>query len=148
MGAFPVVREGDRDSEESNGVIKVQRLLRHHGLDVAADHDFGPATAAAVREFQQANGLDADGVVGDRTWSALIVVVKQGDSGQAVLAVQSQWRFIHIDGVFGPGTQALVRAFQEGAGLDADGIVGPMTWQRMGNGPIIDAPEGLRSAGA
>jgi hypothetical protein len=33
-----------------------------------------------------------------------------------------------IDGVFGPQTEAGVRAFQESVGIPADGIVGPQTW--------------------
>ena len=98
-------------------------------------------------EFQRDNSLEADGIVGDQTWSALIVPVRQGDSGEAVMAVQSQWRFIDIDGVFGANTDALVRAFQHQSGLDADGIVGPQTWQRMGRGPISDPPEDLRHVG-
>jgi peptidoglycan hydrolase-like protein with peptidoglycan-binding domain len=144
MGSWPVVREGDKDSEESNGVIKVQRLLRQRGSDVAADHIFGPATAGAVRQFQESEGLDADGIVGDQTWPRLIVQVRQGDSGEAVFAVQSQWRFIDHDGIFGPKTDELVRSFQQTSGLDVDGIVGPQTWRRMGKGPIIDPPEHLR----
>ena len=32
-----------------------------------------------------------------------------------------------IDGIFGDGTEAAVRAMQRAAGLDADGIVGPLT---------------------
>jgi peptidoglycan hydrolase-like protein with peptidoglycan-binding domain len=144
VGPWPVVREGNRDSEESNGVYKVQRLLRHHAFDVAADHIFGPATAGAVRAFQEDRGLDADGIVGDQTWTRMIVQVREGDAGEAVFALQSQWRFINHDGVFGPKTDALVRDFQQREGLDVDGIVGPQTWQRMGNGPIIDAPEHLR----
>jgi len=144
MAAWLVLKEGDQDSEESNGVYKVQRLLRHHGSDVPPDHIFGPLTAAAVQEFQDANGLNADAVVGSETWPRLIVQVQQGDSGEAVFAVQSQWRFISHDGIFGPTTDALVRDFQHTSGLDVDGIVGPQTWQRMGKGPIIDPPEHLR----
>ncbi len=147
MGRWAVVREGSRDSEESNGVYKVQRLLRHHGFDVAPDHVFGPATTEAVRAFQEAQGLDADGIVGDQTWARLIVLLRQGDVGEAVFALQSGWRFVHHDGIFGPKTEALVKDFQEGAQLDVDGVVGPRTWRAMGIGPIIDAPVHLRSEG-
>lgn len=146
MGAWPIVQEGDQDSEESNGVYKVQRLLRHHGASLAADHVFGEATRSGVTAFQEANGLSPDGAVGDQTWPALIVQLQEGDEGEAVFALQSQWRFISQDGAFGPTTDALVRDFQQQSGLEVDGIVGPQTWQRMGIGPIIDPPEALRDS--
>ena len=31
----------------------------------------GKATEAAVRQFQRDNGLDPDGIVGEKTWAAL-----------------------------------------------------------------------------
>jgi putative chitinase len=40
-------------------------------LGIAADGDFGPGTEKAVKAWQQANGLTADGIVGDATWSKL-----------------------------------------------------------------------------
>lgn len=39
-----------------------------------------------------------------------------------------------VDGVYGAATEAAVRSFQEGAGLQVDGIVGPDTWAALPEG--------------
>ena len=54
------------------------------------------------------------------------VVVRMGDRGRAVRAVQRRLG-IPADGVFGPQTLRAVRRFQRRKGLVADGIVGPIT---------------------
>ena len=52
----------------SEAVRTVQRRLKELGYyKGAADGDFGPATEKAVKEFQKANGLSADGKVGEKT---------------------------------------------------------------------------------
>src|SRR4051794_15906110 len=67
-GADPVLRQG----ATGEAVRTLQGLLRTHGYPtLAVDGVFGPATAAAVRGFQAARGLEVDGVVGPRTWAAL-----------------------------------------------------------------------------
>lgn len=48
-----------------------QRLNRLHGLDVDEDGIFGPATRAAVIEFQIRHNLATDGIVGPETMTAL-----------------------------------------------------------------------------
>lgn len=67
-----------------------------------------------------------------------MAVLQVGSSGDSVAQVQ---RFLAdparklysgaIDGVFGTGTRTAVVAFQTSAGLTADGIVGPATWNAM-----------------
>lgn len=48
-------------------VRAVQNRLRAAGHKIAADGIFGPKTARAVRDYQQANGLKIDGIVGPQT---------------------------------------------------------------------------------
>lgn len=58
------LRNGDKGQQ-----IKVlQKLLG--GLDI--DGEFGPLTEAAVRAYQKKKGLDADGIVGPKTWGELL----------------------------------------------------------------------------
>lgn len=57
-------------------VKTVQRLLESLGYDTknGADGSFGSGTLAAVKAFQKAKGLAADGCVGIRTWEKLLGV--------------------------------------------------------------------------
>jgi peptidoglycan hydrolase-like protein with peptidoglycan-binding domain len=55
---------------------------------------------------------------------------------------------VAVDGIFGPQTEAAVKAFQQSRGLAADGIVGPQTWGRLvvqvKRGSTGDAVRGLQ----
>jgi peptidoglycan hydrolase-like protein with peptidoglycan-binding domain len=60
-----------RRVDKGSYVRAVQEALTDLGFDLKVDGDFGPATEAAVRAFQHANGLLVDGWVGPKTGLAL-----------------------------------------------------------------------------
>ena len=59
-------------------------------------------------------------------------LVQQGDREHPVQTLQHLLRArgqnVQVDGIFGPTTDAAVRAFQQAKGLTVDGDVGPKTW--------------------
>ena len=65
---MPVLRKG----AAGDLVVWVQEHLRSAGEVVAVDGGFGPQTLSALKSFQLAHGLTADGVIGDATWTALL----------------------------------------------------------------------------
>ncbi len=151
---WPVLRQGSNSLWPPVTVRSLQYLLNAHGSSrmapLAVDGVFGPRTNAAVLAFQSSHGLTVDGVVGRKTWSAVIVTVQRGSTGPAVRAVQDQVNSRNLrgdgpptlvnDGLFGPRTDAWVRAFQANVGdstpIGVDGIVGPLTWQALISGAV------------
>ncbi|MEU6078285.1 peptidoglycan DD-metalloendopeptidase family protein [Micromonospora sp. NPDC047074] len=110
----------------------IQYLVRARGISVVVDGNFGAATASAVRSFQSARGLYADGLVGPITWTALVLPLREGNSGDLVRGLQTalnaRGASLLVDGGFGAVTATAVRSFQSRNGLVADGLVGPVTW--------------------
>jgi peptidoglycan hydrolase-like protein with peptidoglycan-binding domain len=52
--------------------IEIQTALKNAGYYTSVvDGKFGPMSKKAVAEFQKANGLEADGKVGPKTWAVL-----------------------------------------------------------------------------
>jgi len=128
-------------------VKAIQFLLRARGFYKAQpDGIFGAQTTAAVKAFQRKNGLKADGIVGAATFPKLVRVVKRGDRGDAVRAVQillrdfagheAQYPYadMKIDGVFGYITESAVRDYQNEHGvggselIKVNGVVNNLTW--------------------
>ena len=119
-----------------------QRLIR---CDVALVSDtagsFGDGTEAAVRTFQERQGLRVDGVCGAQTWSALIEagyhlgdrllyqrtpMLRGDDVGELQLRLSELgFHAGRVDGIFGPQTAAALTDFQRNAGLTTDGVCGP-----------------------
>ena len=61
-----------RDGSSGEAVSRLQRALTAAlGRTVDIDGQFGPNTEQAVRDYQSQVELDADGIVGSNTWTAL-----------------------------------------------------------------------------
>lgn len=142
------IRPGDRGP----AVEDIQRRLLALGYDLGrtgVDGVFLGATAEAVRQFQLRHELAEDGLVGDRTWSALVdASFALGDRmlylrlphfhGHDVTTLQQALNALgfacgEIDGIFGGFTERATREFQRNAGLPADGIVGVNTVRTITN---------------
>ena len=148
--AQPTVYSGSR----GESVKTLQERLNAKGYNAGSvDGIFGKNTQAAVMAFQKANGLAADGIVGKLTWAKLYdttaalpaastatttqPMVYRGSRGDAVRKLQELlnkkgFDCGAVDGIFGSKTYAAVVAFQKANGLGADGIVGPLTWGKLG----------------
>lgn len=61
--ASTTLRKGDKGPQ----VVKMQKAL-----GIASDGDFGPGTETALKRWQAANGLTADGVAGPKTLAKLL----------------------------------------------------------------------------
>ena len=59
------------------------------------------------------------------------ITTKKGSKGPWVRKLQAALE-IHVDGNFGPGTQAALKAWQKANGLQPDGIAGRATYRALG----------------
>lgn len=147
---------GDQGSQ----ITAIQQALVNQGSAITVDGEYGSGTQEAVRAFQESHGLEADGIVGEQTYAALMgdampenvssqfasgatlsqavadnavfpIVTAQNEVKVVQQALQNQGYNVDTDGLFGVGTEQAVRSYQAAKGLEADGIVGPETFYSL-----------------
>ena len=153
-----------RVGSSGNQVSQLQSQLRSAGfLNKEPNGQYDNTTRDAVRAFQQNKNLQVDGIAGPQTFAALnntgskapapsnqttkntnskpsaTSILRVGSKGAAVTELQSQLRSVGVfnqnpTGYYGTDTRDAVRKFQSANGLSADGIAGPKTFEKLGQG--------------
>ena len=123
-------------------VKELQRQLTLLGFDPGpVDGRYGLVTTEAVKRFQEANDLPADGVADPQTLSALRKSTPQRAPGRRVERVKELQRQLAslglspgpVDGRYGPATTEAVKRFQQQHRLPMDGIADSHTLNALGN---------------
>ena len=158
---------GLRPGALGDSVEALQRRLLDIGITVRGGVDgvFGPATAQALKAFQDQRGLEKTGIVDEVTAIALSKNPSEvesygsttgygvyGEGGSRVLSLQTALIQAGItvrggaDGWFGSATSAAIMKFQRREGLRVTGVVNDQTAERLGlekelapsNSPVAD----------
>ncbi|ALA53201.1 peptidoglycan-binding protein [Shouchella clausii] len=151
-----------RVGSRGGSVTALQEDLRKLGFfNQSPTGYYGTVTRDAVRAFQRANNLQADGIAGPATQAALknggnrasendtpskskpassTGSLRLGDRNSQVTDLQNQLRSLgyfnqNATGYYGEVTRSAVREFQKNNGLSADGIAGPQTFAKLSNSP-------------
>lgn len=135
-------------NSQGTKVSQLQTDLKQLGYYYAEiTGNFGAKTEAAVKAFQKAKGLTADGVAGTKTLNAIAAAVdkaggsssgssstnmKLGSTGAAVSALQQNlttlgYYYGDVTGHYGNLTQQAVKKFQKAKGLTQDGVASTAT---------------------
>ena len=134
--------------------IMMQIVLKSYGYyDGKIDGDFGSGSKKALVLFQGANNLSPDGVLGQKTCKLLLnkknivsnnqkddeIVNVEDSYSQEIYDAQVKLKNLGLytstlDGINGPGTKRAIKQFQEKAGLNIDGVAGPLTLAALEKG--------------
>ena len=155
-GGIPVraLSAGDRGYDV---YVLQKKLVSLNYLSITPSGFYGEDTVNAVKAFQKANELTADGkagaIVRRYLWPTTVNnqeeqenqqqgtvddpyqdrTIKNGSYGKDVANAQMRLKAAgyllgNADGIFGPKTKVAVLALQKDNNLKQDGIVGPSTW--------------------
>lgn len=148
-----------KSGDTGSAVKELQNQLKKLGYySGTADGKYGSGTVTAVKKFQKANGLTADGKAGAKTRALLEIkssaasssgtsssssgaavltrTLRRGCTGEDVKAVQTRLKDLgyfsnKIDGSYGSNTITAVMKFQKNNGLTADGLTGQKTYTTL-----------------
>ncbi|TCJ93393.1 UNVERIFIED_ORG: peptidoglycan hydrolase-like protein with peptidoglycan-binding domain [Anoxybacillus amylolyticus] len=116
------LREGDRGQAVKDLQAKLQRLGYNVG---AVDGIYGKQTAEAVKSFQKAHGLTADGLAGKSTYHAIEQAIQQKNYYNQKTIIQNKYKALENKVHSKDSTwEEVVKSLKEIAKLGFDFIIG------------------------
>lgn len=151
--SLPQVNFGNKGAN----VVALQLALRQEGYHLQGTGVYSVNTLAAVKDFQRRHGIKASGIVGAKTWQALVGKKSKANTEAAVPlpkfsitpGERNEYKMFVLgntmvrisflidrphdqnQSLYGPAAQNAVKEFQRRAGIKPSGIVGPKTWAAM-----------------
>ncbi len=128
--------------ETEEDILKLQQILNtlripdSNGRELVEDGSVGPATESATKKFNEIMGIGDTGRATAITWNAIGDIIAKPTlrpnhaEGFAVKYIEYRVG-AEIDGVYDANTVDATRAYQAAQGLEADGIVGAITWDKL-----------------
>lgn len=140
-----------RVGDENENVKELQNKLKSLGyFHQCVSGTFCEETQSRVKQFQESNNLNTDGVVGKKTWQVLDALflssdismntleepVSRGVFGEPVKVLQRNLKTLgcyngEVNGHFGVETTSAVKQFQSMYRMPQTGTVDQDTWQTM-----------------
>ncbi|MDF5708490.1 MAG: N-acetylmuramoyl-L-alanine amidase [Nostoc sp. S4] len=138
----PVNPVPDEEENVDTTIKRLQQTLNRlkitdkNGKTLVEDGINGSNTKSAIEKFQTIVGVQATGIADPTTWNAINVIlakriIRLNHAGGEVIRYLQYRLGVEVDGVYGPQSEAAMKNFQKQNGLQADGIVGPATWQKL-----------------
>jgi len=138
----PVNPVPDEEQNVDTTTLRLQKALNRlkitdrNNKPLVEDNILGAATSSAVENFQKIVAIAPSGVANTATWNAINLIlakriIRPNHAGGTVVRYLQYRVGVDNDGVYGPQTEAAIKKFQQQNGLTADGIVGPITWQKL-----------------
>lgn len=132
----------DEEQNVDTSVLRLQKSLNllkvtdANGQVLGESNTIDAPTKSAVEKFQKIAGVQPTGTAGETTWNAINVILAQriirpNHAGGPVVRYLQHRVGSESDGVYGHETQEAIQEFQRQNDLPADGIVGPVSWQKL-----------------
>lgn len=142
LPSAPVTPVPDEEQNADTSLLRLKKSLNRlkitdrNGKILVENSQLNGETKSAIEKFQGIVGIQQTGILGETTWSAINLIlakriIRPNHAGGPVVRYLQFRLGIDADGIYGPQTEAAIKKFQRQNGLLADGIIGPISWQKL-----------------